>query len=310
MKFWRKKTLLAKIEADYGVDPTPTGAANAILAANVSLRPLEGGEVNRETIQPYMGARGDILVDTHVGLDFEVEIAGGGAVDTPPGYGPLLRACGLAETITPTTGPVEYDPVSESFESVTIYVNYDGILHALLGARGTVGVTLGPSALPRYRFRMMGLFVAATDDALPAPDTSAYQTPLVASDANTPVFTLAGISAVLQELTLELGNTVEGRFLIGAESIIVSGREATGQAKIEMETLATKDFFALARARTKVAFSCQHGTVAGNIVVLDGPTCEVGRPSYEDSQGVVMLNVPLKLIPSAAGDDEFKITTK
>jgi len=308
MKFWRKKALLAKIEATYGTDPVPTGAANAMLASNVTLRPLEGGEVSRDNIQPYMGGRGEILVDTHVALEFEIEMAGAGAVDTPPAYGPALRACGLAETITAATD-VAYEPVSEAFESVAIYMNMDGVRHALLGARGSVSLVLAKSQIPKYRFRILGLFVAASDTALPTTDTSAFQTPLVASTANTLVFTIDGFAGVLEELTIDLANQVEGRFLIGSESIVIVDRDATGQAKIEMESLATKDFFALARAKTRVVLALEHGTVAGNVVRIDAPKVEIGRPAYEESQGVVMLTMPLKLIPDA-GDDELKITTR
>lgn len=308
-KFWRKKTLLAKVESVYGTDPVPTGAANAILAANVTLRPIEGEDVNRDVIQPFLGARGDILVNTHVALEFDVEIAGAGAVDAPPKYGPLLRACGLAETITPTTGPVDYDPVSENQESVTIYMNYDGTRHAMLGVRGTVSLSLTAAALPRYRFVVTGLFVAVADQALPTVDTSGFQTALQVSTTNTPVFTLDGLAAVLQELNVDLGSQVQYRGLVNSESVVISDRVATGSALFEAPPLATKDFFAIAIARTKVALALTHGTVAGNKVLLAAPTAEVGRPAYENSQGIVMLRTPLKFIPSA-GDDEIQISTQ
>lgn len=308
-KFWRKKTLLAKPESVYGSDPTPTGAANAIYAANVSLRPLEGEDANREVVQPYLGARGDILVNTHVALEFDVEIAGAGAVDSAPAYGPLLRACGLAETITPTTGPVDYDPVSESQESVTVYVNYDGTRHAMLGVRGTVTLALAAGGLPRYHFTLMGLFVAVADQALPTVDVTAFQTPLSVSTANTPVFTLDSVALVLQELSIDLGNQVEYRGLVNSESIIISDRVTVGSALFEAPPLATKDFFGLAAAKTPVPLTMTHGTAAGNKVLLAAPAIEIGRPTYEDSQGIVMLRTPLKFIPSS-GDDEIQISTQ
>ncbi|NTT88503.1 hypothetical protein HS053_21670, partial [Tabrizicola sp. SY72] len=45
--FWRLQALLAKIETVYGTDPTPTGAANAILAEDVRVMPMEGQDVTR-----------------------------------------------------------------------------------------------------------------------------------------------------------------------------------------------------------------------------------------------------------------------
>ena len=45
-RFWRRQTILAKIETTYGTDASPV-AANAILASNVSFNPMEGQDVDR-----------------------------------------------------------------------------------------------------------------------------------------------------------------------------------------------------------------------------------------------------------------------
>lgn len=307
--YWRRKSLLAKIEVTYGTDAVPTGAANAIRAQNVTIRPMEGGSVTREPARPFLGSDGEILVDTHVALEFEVEAAGAGAVDSAPGYGPLMRACGLAETITPTTGPVEYDPVSAAFESVSIYFNIDGTRYALLGARGNVEAVLRPSELPRLRFRILGLFVAPSAQALPTPDISGFQQPLPANDANT-TFTLHGHAGVMEELSVDLGNTVNGRFFVNSESIVVGDRVTRGSARIQAPALATKDFFAIATARTRGVLQAVHGTVAANIFQIDAPAVEIGRPTVGQTGGVKHLVLPLLMVPTAAGDDEVKFTTK
>ena len=51
----RKRLLLAKAEVTYGTDPTPTGAANAILVRNLEIVPLQSDIVQRELIRPYLG---------------------------------------------------------------------------------------------------------------------------------------------------------------------------------------------------------------------------------------------------------------
>lgn len=308
-QYWRRKALLAKIEVTYGTDAVPTGAVDAIRAQNVTLRPIEGGSVTREPARPFLGSDGEILVDTHVALEFEVEAAGAGGVATAPKYGPLMRACGLTETITPITGPVEYDPVSAAFESVTIYLNIDGTRYAMLGARGNVEAVLRPSELPRLRFRFLGLFVAPAAAALPVPDVSAFQAPLPANDANT-TFTLHAHAGVMEELTVDLGNTVNGRFFVNSESIVVGDRVSRGSARIQAPALATKDFFAAAVARARGVLQAVHGTVAGNIFQIDAPAVEIGRPTVGETQGVKHLVLPLLMVPTAAGDDEVKFSTK
>ncbi|TIU35994.1 MAG: hypothetical protein E5W28_09325, partial [Mesorhizobium sp.] len=150
-RFYRKLAVLAKIETVYGTDPTPTGAANAIQMTNATVNPLEGEQVSRDLMLPYLGMQGVILTGTYVKIDGEVEIAGAGAAGDAPAYGPLLRACGLAETITVGTD-VQYDPVSSGFEAVTLYFNHDGVNHIALGSRGNVSFSLVPKQIPHYKF--------------------------------------------------------------------------------------------------------------------------------------------------------------
>lgn len=54
----RKTLLLAKIQTAEGVDPVPTGAANAILLRNVTATPLSAEFVERALLRPLHGQRG------------------------------------------------------------------------------------------------------------------------------------------------------------------------------------------------------------------------------------------------------------
>ncbi|MBF0093990.1 MAG: hypothetical protein HQL34_05535 [Alphaproteobacteria bacterium] len=98
LKF-RNKTLLAKVETTYGTDAAPTGAANAIQVMDLSITPQDGETVTHDFVQPDLGARAQIPVNTHVSLEFSVSVAGSGTAGTAPGYGVLLRGCGMAEVI-------------------------------------------------------------------------------------------------------------------------------------------------------------------------------------------------------------------
>ena len=108
----RKRLILAKIEATYGTDPTPTGA-EAILVRNLEITPLEAETVSRELIRPYLGASDQLLAQTRVGINFEVELAGSGTAGTAPAYSALMKSCGLSETVVATTS-VTYAPISAS----------------------------------------------------------------------------------------------------------------------------------------------------------------------------------------------------
>lgn len=308
LKF-RKKIMLAKIEAVYGTDAVPTGAANAILTKNLTIRPMEGDTVNRDVDRPTLGNDLAIHVGTHVACEFEVEFAGAGAVDTAPAYGPLLRMCARAETVTALVD-VQYDLVSGNEEAGTMYLHFDGQLHAMLGARGSVSLGLDPRGIPIYKFSFIGLWVDPATVADPVPDFTAFQTPLAVTNDNTPTFTLHGQSFNLLGLNIDQANQVVYRNVVGEESVQIVDREPAGNVTIEAPVLSTFNPFTTAKANTLGALQLVHGTVAGNIVQIDAPQVQLRNPQYGNSDGIRTVQMELGIIPSSAGDDDFKITTK
>ncbi|WP_027143145.1 phage tail tube protein [Mesorhizobium sp. WSM3626] len=306
-RFYRKLAVLAKIETVEGTDAVPTGAANAIQMNNVTITPLAGDQVSRDLLLPYLGQQGVILTGTYATLSGQVEIAGAGAAGDVPGYGVLLRMCGLAETITPDTD-VQYDPISGAFEAGTLYFNHDGVRHILLGAKGNVSANLTPKQIPHFTFTLTGLLGTISDTALPSVDYTAFQVPVPVNKANT-TLSLLGAAAVAESVAIDLGNQIEPRFLIGAESIQLVDRNPSGTCVVEARLLATTNWFAAAQARTRGALAAQHGTIAGNIVKFDAPAVEIGRPTEGQTQKIINYSLPLMLCTDA-GDDELKITVK
>lgn len=96
-RYFRRKTVLAKIEATYALDPTPTEAANAVLLRNVSITPHKADYVDRDVVHNYLGHDEQLIVGQTVGISFEIEIAGSGTAGVAPAWGPLLRACGFSQ---------------------------------------------------------------------------------------------------------------------------------------------------------------------------------------------------------------------
>lgn len=307
-RYQRKLAVLAKIETVYGTDPVPTGEANAILCTDVKFEPLAADVISRNLYQSYFGAQQTMLAAEHVTMSFKVELAGSGTPGVAPGWGPLMRACACAETITEDTDVV-YTPVSGAFESVTQYFNLDGVLHKFLGARGNVKATLAPKAIPYLDYSFTGLLVPAVDAALPSQTLTAFQQPLPVSKTNTPVFSMHGYSAIAESFELDFGNQVELRNLIGEDSVQIVDRQSSGSMVIEAASIATKDWFAIARARTRGALAVQHGTVNGNIVEIAGPKLQINAPSYGETQGIVNITLPFAPIPDT-GNDEWSITVR
>lgn len=307
---YRKRTILAKIESVYGTDPTPTGAADAIQVRNLTITPLEGDNVERDLVRPYLGNAGQLVAAYRAAVEFEVEFAGAGAAGDVPKYGPLLRGCAMGETISAGVD-VQYKPISASHESVTIYVNVDGVLHELNGARGNVDIAIVAKQIPVLRFRFVGLFVPVVDAAAPTVSYTGFQTPLTVNDTNTPTFSLHGVaSAVMQSLSIDLGNNVIHRSLVNSDSVLITDRKVAGQTLIEATNVATKNWIDAVKTTALGALSLEHGTAAGNIVALSSSQVQLISPSYQEADGVAMMQFDLSFIPTSAGNDELTITVK
>lgn len=304
---WKSKTLLAKIETTYGTDPTPTGAANAVLAMNVSINPMEGQDVKRDVERPYFGADPTIPAGVHTTLEFDVELVGSGTLGTAPAWGPLLRMCSVAEVITAGT-KVEYNPITNNPESGTIYFQADTTRHLLTGVRGTAQIKLSAQGIPMIHFVMIGLYSTPTEQAIPTVSFTAWQAPQIASKLNTPTFTIGGAAFVLRDLSIDLGNQVEPRMLIGSESIQVTDKDESISVTVEAVPVTTYNPYTIAQNQTLQALQLIHGTVAATRVKFDATSIQQARPTgYQANQNIIEW--PLKFTPlPTAGNDQWKIT--
>jgi len=305
-----RRLLLAKVETTYGTDAVPTKAVNAILCGSLEINPIEGDKVQRNLIRPYLGNAQDIQVTTYATVSFEVELCGGGAAGTAPQYGSLLQACGFSETVTAGVD-VQYLPVSTGMKSLSLYFQADGIKHVLLGAMGSVSFDLIAKSLPTMKFNFTGLLGTITDSAIPTDPTYTQVIPVAVSTANTTPCTLHGYTPVLESLNLDMANEVKYRSLVNDERVIITDRKPKGSIKLDMPTLAVKDFFTIAKNATLGTLSVQHGQAAGNIIVLDSATNGIGISGvkYAELDGIDQLSMDLSFVP-VLGNDEVKLTIK
>ena len=307
MKF-RKMTVLAKIEGTYGTDSAPSGAANAILASDIEISALEGDTIERTNPRPDLGAYAQIHVGSHQKVTFKVEAAGSGAAGTPPAWGVLERMCGMSETIAASTS-VTYSPVSENEESGSIYFNIDGQLHKLIGARGSRTVEVTAKGLAYHAYEFTGLWVDPASVVAPTVDFAAFKDPIEVSNANSPLFTINGQAMIMQSMSLNGGNTVIHRDLVGVEEVVITERAATAAMVVEALPLSTFNIFTIAKSNTRDAMGFTHGTVAGNIIEYAAPKAQILSPSYSEQDGIAMWGFDLSLVPDA-GDDDYSIVVK
>jgi hypothetical protein len=306
--FWNSLVLLGKIEGTYATDSTPL-AANAILAKNVTFKPMEGEDVDRQLLARYFGASEKIPAALYSMIDFDVEWVPSGTEGVAPGWGPLMRSCNAAETIVADTS-VEYTPITDSGESCSLYVGLGPWRHKMLGTRGDWNLKLDAQGIPHLHFSMMSLFTVPAAASAVTPDYSAWQEPLVASNVNTPTFTIGGADFVLRSFEFNRAAAVERRLLIGEEKIIVTNSDESAKATVEAVAPGTYNPFSLAITRTKQEIELVHGTAAGKIATLTLPTAQQMRlAGYENQQGITEWPLDFSVLPDAGNDQWSMLLT-
>jgi len=307
-KLHRKRSLLAKIEGSYGSDPTATGSANYVEVVDLEIEPTASDEIELETIRPYAGNYPVILGNTRVNVSFGVFMVGSGAAGTAPKYDPILKACGLSAATVSSTS-VTYTPSTLATQSsVTLYVNYDGVRHKVTGCRGTFSISCAVNEAPRINFEMQGIFNTPTDTALPTVTKSQQPDPVLFKNGNTSSFSVFGFAGALQSWELDFANEVIYRELVGGtKEALITDRRPSGSMVIEAVALSSKNFFTLATGTTTGTNTWSHSGGAGNIVTVSCPQTDLGQPTYEDSDGITMLNLPFYATPTDAGSDEFSL---
>jgi hypothetical protein len=303
----KKRAILAKIEGTYGTDSTPTGASNAVLARIAGWRPQAVNYAARDDIAiPALGRFSSKTAYQWAEIDLEVEVSGAAAAGTAPPYGPLLRACGLSETVSPGVS-VTYAPISASHESASLYANIDGMQQKLLGLRANVALVFRNEEIPFYRLHGMALYALPTDTALPTLTLTPHQAPKPVNRSNTTAASLHGYSFGLQELEIDLGNELQYLSLPGGgtNKVLIVNRKPSGRVTMEHPTIAQKDYHSIVTSGATGALSVVHGTVAGAIHTLTANQVRLTDPQVGALKGVRTLSMGLEFAPSNSLNDEM-----
>lgn len=317
-RFVRNTLIQFKLESTYGTDPGSWSATDALLLARATFdNPQES--VARELLRGHMGSFEQINTTGTTRISFDLEFSGSGAADTAPAWGKVLRACGMAETITAST-KVQYSLVSTGFESATIRYSCDGVIYTVRGCRGTATVRLNAFGLPYLAIEIVGLNATAAAAATPAGTFTAWQPPLPVTSGNGGVFRVGGTinagavisggaSVQSQDLEFMIGNQIQHQKFLGSEEIDITQREATGRGVCFLPAADEVTWFTAKKANTLASFGFTLGSAAGATVVVWAPAVQRSQLRHQDYQGRVVTAFDLRLVPTAA-NDEFVIVSR
>jgi len=305
---FRKKLLLAKVEATYGDDALPTGALNAIQTRNLTIEPLAGETLEFDVDTELLGAKAASMVGKHVRVTCDVPFAGSGAAGTAPAWSPLMLGSGHIETIVADTS-VTYTPKDVDTNSLTLYVLVGRTLHKVTGARGKVKLTTGKRGYPWLQFEFMGLFGPVTDQPAGLGGVLAAFIKPQPFRADTVEFELGAYVAGLHNLTIDFGQKVEFYEHSEEEQIMQVDRSASWQGTVEEPDVTTHNFYTDINADTLMSFSYVHGTVAGNICEVIAPKTQLLGPQRGNEQDIATLQLQGPFIQDGSGP-EYQVVVR
>lgn len=307
----RKTVIQAQIEATYGTQVSIFAATDCILIKEASFN-IDRDVVPRGLIRPWLGASKDLIGTRRMIAKFKVELAGAGTADGVPEWGTLLRMCGFTQTVF-AASRVEYTPISDAMESATMRYFIDGVAYISRGARGTGKINLNAYGIPELEMEVWGFDTACGEITMPVANFSAWQEPMVITDANSADIKLGGTFSAgaltggtaytSKGLTVDLGGTLSHQKLLGAESIIVSDRTIMGNCTLAMDGATEVTWRNEINANTSSSMSFRIGATAGKKIAIFGANVQRTNPQASDNNGVHMITTDLKFIPTAAGND-------
>jgi hypothetical protein len=316
----RNTAILAKSEVTYALDPTPTGAANALLVSNLSINPINAQNVSRDLIRAYLGGSEQLVGTRYVEMGFDVEMSGAGTVAVAPAWGPLMLSCGMGETVT-ATYRVDYVPVSTSFGSCTIYWYDDGVLHKATGCRGTFALDFGVGKRPVASFKFTGIYSTPSAASNPSVTLTAWKAPMVVTDTNTGDTTFGGTHTTTiapaitggtvypsQGITIDIGNAIAFTPLLGGETVDLTARAVTGKVVLDLTAAQEVTMMQAVEAATLQTLGMIHGTTANQKMMLWMPAVQLFNPSKVDVNGKRMIGFDMAVTPSS-GNDEIRVIT-
>ena len=319
-RYARNTTILAKKETTYGTDASPTGTANAMLVSNVTVNPLNAGNVDRALIRSYFGGSEQLLGTAYVECGFDVELQASGTAGTPPAWEPLMLACGFGSGGTAGTR-CDYTPTTPGTDSVTIYYYDDGIVHKAIGCRGTFTMKATVGVKPVFSFRMLGIDAGAPSGSPTNVTYTSFKTPLVVTDSNTGDLTFGcthsttgapalttGSAYVSQGWDIDYGNAVNHTPLLGGESVDITDRAPVAKFSLDLTAAAESTFGTNVKAATTQSIGFIHGTAAGYKVLVFAGQVQLTNWAKADVNGRRLISFDGRILPST-GNDELRIVT-
>lgn len=194
--------------------------------------------------------------------------------------------------------------------SYSVYMNEDGLLNRLKGARAKTKFMFGNVGEPaRVEFEVNGVPVSAPTDAAMFPDVGDT---LIPPKFLGTTLTLDSFTPIISSMEIDIDNTLAARAdatdANGYLSVLISDRRITGSIDPEMVAVSTYDWNGKWFNDTLASFNCVIDNLgAGQTIEFFGPKLQTTGLSDDDRDGISVAGAEFLLTKGSFGDDEFRI---
>jgi hypothetical protein len=195
-------------------------------------------------------------------------------------------------------------PISDNFQSITLALHKDGVLHTMPGSFGTFEITAQAGNFAMVKWTFTGTYDGPVDDPNPSPD---FETTLP-SQVQLARLTVAQFQAIVEKFTYNQANDIQIRPDVSASDgyigVRITARKPEGGIDPEADLVVNNDFWGQFAAAQRMPLQMRVGTEPGNTIWVFAPNTQYTGLTYTDRNGILAYDAGLRFSRST-GNDEF-----
>ena len=195
------------------------------------------------------------------------------------------------------------DPISDKFESITLYMHKDGVLHEMPGSFGTFEITAQAGDFAMVKWTFTGTYVEPIDDPNPKPQferTLPAQVELARLRVN-------AFAAVVEKFTFNVMNDIQIRPDVSSSDGYIGtrivARKPEGGINPEADLVANNDFWGQMATALEMPLQLRIGHVPGNVVWMLFPNTQYSGLTYTDRNGILAYDAGIRFARSNGNDE-------
>lgn len=186
---------------------------------------------------------------------------------------------------------VLYKPASDSIPSLTMYLYRDGLLWKVVGARGSMQLSVGAGGVGKMSFTFQGMYLSKSDTSIVTPTYDSTRPQAFKGG----VFKINRSVAQINSFSFNCGNQLVNppnpNATEGFDPAIITARAMTGSMDPAETLVATRDIMTDFKSGTERIISLSWGSTTGNKCGVVLPANIYSDYTPDDREGIATNSV-------------------